>query len=132
MAKGRINPNVGKVGWLDLTVNDANGLRDFYAKVVGWSVSELDCGGYNDFCMNTPGGEMTVAGICHARGDNAKLPASWLAYVNVESVATSLEQVKALGGKVVDGPRKLGGRDFACIQDPAGAFLALIEADEAE
>lgn len=128
MSKG--NPNIGKIGWLDLTVKDAPGLRDFYEKVVGWKVAELDCGGYNDFCMNTPDAGMTVAGVCHARGENAALPPAWLAYVNVADVAASLAQVKALGGRVVDGPRKLGGRDFVCIQDPAGAYLALIQADE--
>lgn len=124
------NSNIGKIAWLDLTAKDAPGLRAFYEQVVGWKSTELDCGGYNDFCMNTPDGGTTVAGVCHAQGDNAKLPPAWLAYVNVASVAESLERVKALGGRVVDGPRKLGGRDFACIQDPAGAYLALIEADE--
>lgn len=123
------NTNVGKIGWLDLTVKDAPGVRDFYEKVVGWKSTELDCGGYNDFCMNLPDGGLTVAGVCHAKGENAKLPPSWLAYVNVENVPASLEKVVALGGKIVDGPRKMGARDFACIQDPAGAFLALIEAD---
>jgi predicted enzyme related to lactoylglutathione lyase len=29
-----------------------------------------------------------------------------------------------LGGKVLDGPRAMGGK-FACIQDPAGAICAL-------
>jgi predicted enzyme related to lactoylglutathione lyase len=28
--------DVGKIGWLDLTVDDADAVRDFYREVVGW------------------------------------------------------------------------------------------------
>jgi predicted enzyme related to lactoylglutathione lyase len=118
--------NVGKIGWLDISVKNAPELRDFYEKVIGWSSTNLG----DDFCMNLPDGETTVAGICHALGDNAKLPPFWLPYVNVADVGTSVKQVLAFGGRVVDGPRKLGERDFCCIQDPAGAYIALIQADE--
>ncbi len=122
--------NVGKVGWVDISVKDAPRLREFYEKVVGWKSTTLRCGDVDDFCMNLPSGDMTVAGICHALGDNAKLPPQWLVYVNVASVAASVAEVLRLGGKVIDGPRKMGERDFCCIQDPAGAFMALIQADE--
>lgn len=118
--------NVGKVGWVDISVKNAPQLRDFYQKVVGWDVTNLG----DDFCMNLPDSDVTVAGICHAVGDNAKLPPHWLVYVNVADVGESVAEVLRLGGKVIDGPRKLGERDFCCIQDPAGAFLALITADE--
>jgi len=122
--------NVGRIGWLDLTVKDAPGVKHFYEKVVGWKISAFSCGDYDDFCLNLPGDGSTIAGICHALGANAALPPHWLVYVNVASVPESVAQAEALGGKVIDGPRKLGDRDFACIQDPAGAFLALIQADE--
>ena len=26
----------GKIGWIDMTVDDAEGVRDFYTAVVGW------------------------------------------------------------------------------------------------
>ncbi len=122
--------NIGRIGWVDLTVKDAPRVKDFYEQVVGWKVSALDCGGYEDFCMNVPADSSTIAGVCHAAGANAALPPHWLVYVNVASVKKSIAQVEKLGGRVVDGPRKLGNRDFACIQDPAGAYLAIIEADE--
>jgi predicted enzyme related to lactoylglutathione lyase len=122
--------NVGRIGWIDLTVGDASGVKHFYEKVVGWKISALGQGTHEDFVMNVPEDDSPIAGICHAVGENANLPPHWLVYVNVESVAASLEQVKALGGSVVDGPRKLGGRDFACIRDPAGAYLGLLAATE--
>jgi predicted enzyme related to lactoylglutathione lyase len=32
--------NIGKIGWIDMTVDDASGLRDFYQKVVGCNVED--------------------------------------------------------------------------------------------
>ena len=71
-------PEVGAIGWADLTVENAEQVRDFYRVVVGWKVTELSMGDYNDYCMNTPTGRKTVAGVCHARGTNADLPPQWL------------------------------------------------------
>ena len=34
-------PTVGSIGWVDLTIQDANGIRDFYQKVVGWKSSPI-------------------------------------------------------------------------------------------
>lgn len=118
--------NVGRVEWLDLTVDDASGIRDFYSKVVGWSYTNVEMGYYEDFNMNLPGSQNTVAGICHARGSNANLPPAWLVYVRVEDVEASADECKNQGGKVLDGPRRMGGSNFCVIQDPAGAVLALL------
>jgi hypothetical protein len=113
---------------VDLTVKDAARLRDFYAAVAGWKSAEVPMGGYSDFSMVPPRARKPVAGICHARGPNARLPAQWLVYVTVPDLGASLRRCRALGGKVVDGPRGMGsyGR-FAVIRDPAGAVAALIE-----
>jgi predicted enzyme related to lactoylglutathione lyase len=32
---------VGRIAWLDLTVTDASATRDFYRRVVGWSVQDV-------------------------------------------------------------------------------------------
>jgi predicted enzyme related to lactoylglutathione lyase len=37
---------VGKIGWIDLTVGDATRVRDFYAGVVGWKPEGVEMGGY--------------------------------------------------------------------------------------
>jgi uncharacterized protein len=118
--------NLGKVEWMDLTVEDAPKLRDFYASVVGWNTDAVPMGNYDDFNMNLPGSTTTIAGICHARGSNAKLPAQWLMYVRVASVAASVNECESRGGKILDGPRRLGSNRFAVIEDPAGAVMALV------
>ena len=67
----------GHVGWVDLTVENATEVRDFYRAVVGWEYREVDMDGYADFAMTNLEGR-DVTGICHARGVNEGLPAQWM------------------------------------------------------
>lgn len=117
---------VGAIGWQDLTVRDAEKIRRFYCEVVGWKSRALDMGGYSDFEIFPPAGKKSVAGICHARGCNAKLPPQWLIYIHVRDLNASIRRCRKLGGKVLDGPRKMGELRFCVIQDPAGAVTALM------
>lgn len=120
-------PRVGSISWFDLNIKDASGIRDFYREVVGWGVEARSMGEYDDYCMTQPGSGETVAGVCHARGPNSKLPPQWIIYITVENVDKSIERCKALGGKVIDGPRMYGDKQFCVIQDPAGAVAALVQ-----
>lgn len=124
--KSEPKANIGAIEWHDLTVDNASEVRDFYEHVVGWQSSAVSMGDYDDYCVNLPDSGDTVAGVCHARGGNSKLPAQWLIYVRVASATASAEQCLKLGGEVLDGPRKMGDSDFCVIKDPAGAVLALV------
>jgi len=117
----------GSIGWVDLTVDDAASIRDFYADVVGWKPEPVDMGDYSDFNMTRADGTPS-AGVCHARGSNADLPASWLVYVNVPDLDGSMERCRARGGEVVVGPKEMSGHGrYAVIRDPAGAVMALFQ-----
>ena len=118
---------VGAIIWTDLTVENAEEVRDFYSRVVGWEPSGVSMGDYDDFNMSSPADGSPVAGVCHARGGNQGLPPQWLIYVQVEDVGKSAQQCTELGGQVLVQPRGMGehGR-FCVIQDPAGAVMALI------
>ena len=120
------NP-IGKIGWIDITVDDASGLRDFYKEVVGWTAEDVSMGEYSDYSMITPGTGEAVTGICHARGSNAELKGGWLIYIIVEDVHASVTACKAHGGKVIVEPRALSGGQFCVIQDPGGAAAALYQ-----
>lgn len=118
-------PSLGTIGWFDLTVPDAPRLRDFYREVVGWTADGVDMGGYEDYLMKAPGGEV-VAGICHTRGANANVPPQWLLYVTVADLDAGLARCEALGGKRLTEVRRHGEAARYCvIQDPAGAVLTL-------
>jgi predicted enzyme related to lactoylglutathione lyase len=124
---GPPGPRFGTIAWHDLTVPDADGVRDFYAQVVGWETRAEDMDGYSDFSMVAPSTGETIAGICSARGGNADIPPAWLVYIIVENLDVSVAKCVELGGRVLAGPRKLGAGRFCVIRDPAGAVCALYQ-----
>lgn len=121
-------PGPGRIAWTDLTIENAEDIRDFYQSVVGWNSTSFDMGGYEDYCMSPPDEEMPVAGVCHARGKNADLPAQWLIYITVKNLDAAIAACSERGGEVIAGPRKQGETDRYCvIRDPAGAVCGLYE-----
>lgn len=117
---------LGTIGWVDLTVPNADEVRDFYAGVVGWKPEALSMGDYNDYVMTVPEEGAGVAGVCHARGANAHLPPVWLVYFQVADVDESVRVCLEKGGKVLSPIKSMGPNGRYCvIQDPAGAVAAL-------
>ena len=121
-----MSARIGTIGWLDITVEDADGLRDFYQSVVGWKTEAIEMGDYADYAMGGEGGP--VAGVCHRKGTNADVPKGWLPYIVVESLDKSLDACQSGGGRIRSDPKKMGdiGR-YAMIEDPAGGVIALWE-----
>ena len=123
-------PRPGTITWTDLTIADADGVRDFYQAVTGWTPEALSMGAYSDYVMNDAAGE-GVAGICHARDGNANLPPQWLIYITVEDLDHSMAECQRLGGSVLVRPRSYGGGRYCVIKDPAGAVCALYQPPDA-
>ena len=119
---------IGSVTWMDLTIPNAEEVKNFYSKVVGWKTESVKMGDDSDFNMNTPESGDTIAGICHTRDSNADLPPQWLIYITVENLDLSISSCKELGGKIIAGPKSMAcyGR-YCVIEDPAGAVAALFE-----
>ncbi|MFQ5607866.1 MAG: VOC family protein [Candidatus Zixiibacteriota bacterium] len=120
-----LHSSAGKIGWVDLTVEDADQALDFYTKVTGWKSTALSMGDYNDYCVGAEPDSNPVAGICHARGANSKVPPQWIVYITVADLDQSLAKCTELGGEILDGPRGAGGGRIAIIRDPAGAVAGL-------
>ena len=119
------NPN-GAILWQDLTVKNAEPIKNFYMDVIGWKSTIQNMGDYDDFNIQSENGD-TIAGICHANGANKNIPPFWLLYIKVENVNDSIFKCIELGGKVIDGPRFMGKNNFAVLEDPQGAVFAIIE-----
>lgn len=121
---------VGRISWLDLTVPDAAATQDFYRQVIAWSVQhvEMEDRGepYADYNLLRADGA-PVAGVRHARGVNVGLPRVWMIYLPVGDLAASLRRVESEGGQVI---KAMQGEDgqyvYAAVQDPVGAYLALV------
>ena len=122
-----MSEQTGKIGWIDITVDNANGLRDFYADVVGLIPDAVSMGEYDDFNMTMPASGEPVCGICHARGSNKELPGGWMVYFVVDDVDASAAACTAKGGNILVEPRGLAGGRFCVIEDPSGATAALYQ-----
>jgi predicted enzyme related to lactoylglutathione lyase len=128
-ATSRNAASIGCIAWLDLTVVNASVSRDFYQKVVGWSVQDVEMedtsGRYTDYNMLGDDGN-PAAGVCHARGGNMGLPPIWMLYLPVGDLAESLRRVEEAGGKIIKETMQADGKyTSAVVQDPVGACLAL-------
>ena len=112
--------------WVDLTVTNAPGVRDFYADMLGWKPMPVSMGEYEDFAMESEG--QVVAGICHARGVNCGLPPVWLPYFRTESLEESLRICQQRGGCQLTAIRRMADTmRYAVIRDPAGAYAVVCE-----
>lgn len=120
-------PEIGSIGWIDLTVPDASRVRDFYAAVVGWEPQPVDMGEYADFSMTAPASGEAKAGVCHARGSNLGIPGAWIIYIVVADLEASLAACRDGDGEVLGEPRSMGSARYAFIRDPAGAVCALYQ-----
>jgi len=119
---------IGTIGWMDLTIENADEVKDFYSAVTGWQPSGLDMGGYEDYVMSSPDTGDGVSGICHARGSNTGLPPVWLIYILVADIEQSVAKCEELGGKAVTPIKNYAGQGKYCvIRDPAGAHCALYQ-----
>jgi predicted enzyme related to lactoylglutathione lyase len=115
-----------KIAWNDITVDNADELKDFYSEVFGFKSISVPMEGYNDYIMvesNDP--DSPIGGICHKKGVNSDMPGGWIPYVEVSELESILLKVKANGGKIVDGPRIAGEGEIAIIKDISGGFMGL-------
>lgn len=122
----------GEIVWVDLTIPNAEEVREFYLSVIGWDVNEFKMGDYSDYVVMTPDNKQTVAGICHARGSNAGLPPHWIVYIKVRSLDASLEAARRNGGEILAGPKQFGGARYCVLRDPAGAVFAIMEGEASD
>ena len=120
----------GTIGWIDLTVSDAEQVRDFYQAVVGWTASPVSMGEYEDYSMNAPDDGAAIAGVCHALGENANLPSTWMVYIVVDDLEYSMQRCEELGGAVIVLPRQMGNARYCVIRDPSGAVCSLYQPGE--
>lgn len=128
-------PALGTLAWLDLTVDNASQVRDFYQSVLHWQpinvpMRDSPAPGsgptYHDYGMapvTTP--DAPVTGVCHARGPNTGLPAVWIPYFTVADVQQAVSAAQAAGGSLIGEIRPMGSGKVAFVRDPAGATFAV-------
>ncbi len=125
-SSGSREAGMGEVSWSELATADQGAAWSFYEGVLGWEkAATMDMGPMGTYLMwRAAGGERSLGGIFDKP---AEVPMSfWLHYIRVPDVDAAAEQVKALGGQIVNGPMEVAGGDrvVQCC-DPQGAMFAL-------
>jgi predicted enzyme related to lactoylglutathione lyase len=113
--------------WTDLTVPDVDAASAFYARVLGWELTDSgeEYGGYR---IATVRGS-AVAGIGPQTGDGA--PAAWTLYLASDDVDATAAAVTAHGGTLLFPPGDVGPMGRMCIAgDPSGAAFGIWQAGQ--
>jgi predicted enzyme related to lactoylglutathione lyase len=118
----------GEVCWRELLTSDQGAAFGFYSALFGWEkLGEHDLGPMGTYVLFGRGGQQL--GGMFATPKEHRTPPAWLYYVNVDDLDAAVAKVKALGGKVMNGPMPIpGGARIAQVADPQGAAFALHEA----
>lgn len=120
------NPSArGRFVWYDLMTPDKEGAKDFYTKVLGWTMTDFE-GAPEPYEMWTAGeksigGLMTLPEEAQQRG----APPHWLAYITVPDAEDTIAKAKELGASVLMEPMTMPGvGTFGVLSDPNGAVFA--------
>lgn len=115
----------GMFTWNELMTSDVNAAKDFYSKLLGWTLEDISPGGMPYTLVKVKGKE--IGGIMATSDDAKEMPPMWGGYVAVDDVDALAGRVAKLGGRVLAPPRDIPnvGR-FCVLQDPQGAMLTLI------
>lgn len=115
----------GAFSWNELMTSDVGAAKQFYGKLFGWSMEDMQTCDMGYTLAKADGKE--AAGIMNIPPDFKQMPPSWSAYVTVDDVDKQAAKAEQLGGKIVLAAQDIPevGR-FAVISDPQGAILSLI------
>ena len=119
-------PQVGQFSWHELATTDYKAAFSFYSEIFGWQMGEeMNMGEESGIYQIYSHGDMTLGGM-FTKPEEMSGPAMWLYYISVDDVKASVDNVKELGGQVINGPIEVpGGGLIAQCFDPQGAVFAL-------
>ncbi|WP_051305390.1 VOC family protein [Desulfogranum mediterraneum] len=115
----------GAFSWVELMTSDQGAARDFYSRLFGWETEEYPMQDANYTVLKVDG--VPVGGIMTTPPECQGMTPSWSAYVTVDDVDATADQVTELGGKLLHPPTDIPeiGR-FCVLQDPQGAVICAI------
>ena len=108
----------------DLVTPDAEAAATFYGAVFGWTTDEIaGAGGYRVI----RNGERSNGGMMPLDVERmgADTPPHWMPYFGHEDVGRVVEEIDALGGRVLSGPMRMPQGTIAILGDPQGAAFAI-------
>jgi len=116
----------GKFVWADLFTTDPVAATKFYSGVFGWTANTIAQNGKAYTVFSNAG--RPVAGLAPRPTMHMRKSSSWIGYIAVTDVASTLKLVKKAGGKI-----RAKARDFpqrgtqAIIADSEGSTIGLLQ-----
>ena len=108
---------------VELQTTDLKKARDFYARLFDWKLEDAQVPGFGTYTMIGVG-DGTGGGMMASPAPG--VPSQWVAYVNVDDVASATRKAKDAGAEViVDVSPVADMGKFSIIADPTGAVLGL-------
>ena len=111
----------GKICYLQIPASDIQVSSDFYNKVFGWKLRKR-----GDGAIAFDDGVGEVSGVW-VTGRKPMTEVGLLVYIMVDSVESSIEAIKANGGKIVQPIGMDAPEITARFSDPAGNILGLYQ-----
>lgn len=112
----------GKICYLEIPANTAEASADFYRAIFGWKVRRR---GDGEIAFDDPSG---VSGTWVKESDRTPDERT-RTYIMVDTIAETLEQIVAAGGRVLTPRKEIGAGmgAFAHFADPVGNEFGLYE-----
>jgi hypothetical protein len=115
----------------ELSTNDIDSATDFYSKLFGWKIEEIDTGGGPRYWLINHDGAAKGrnGGMRELAPEQQGVLPHWMPYFTVESADRAIEKAKAGGGALHAGPIDIPAGRIAVLGDPQGATFAIFEGD---
>ena len=111
------------VMWFEVLGNDGAKLQQFYGALFGWTFDVIQPINYG--VTNMSGGRGIPGGV----GQTFPGTRSWTTfYIETPDVTASLEQARALGGRIVTPRTVMPDVTLGIFEDPEGHVIGLVEA----
>jgi predicted enzyme related to lactoylglutathione lyase len=125
---GRKTMKDGQFVWYELITSDVAAARDFYARVVGWTVEDTRMPGMTYLLAKV--GEQEIGGLMGFPPDMPDPKPVWMGYVLASDVDGTAKRVTEAGGAIYREPADIPGVGrFAVVADPQGAAFMLFHGD---
>ncbi len=122
----------GTIIWSEVMTRDFAGVKEFYAKVLGWTYSTMD-GTEDSYVLAHSGGDNPCAGIADMdeMGLDKSIPPHWFTYIAVDDIDAAVEKIKGGGGSLAKDVFEIPNiGKIAIANDVGGAVIGFIQPAE--
>ena len=116
----------GSISWSELLTRDTMAAGKFYSGLFGWTMKDISMQDMTYTLFSK--GSTQAAGMMSIRKEWGPMPSNWLTYFAVDDCDARADRAKRLGGKIGHPPTDVPGIGrFSVLQDPQGAFFAILQ-----